>query len=1220
MISHFGKTVFAAICIGLWATGAWAANPAPAGPVTLNGNPTPSWATIQEGVDAATPGDTVNVAAGTYTGNVTITKAGLKIHGANVGIHAAVGTHPTATVGTRDDPGTETVITGTVAPLAAGIVLDGLKFEHDTDRNITAHAGATNVDGFTIRNCIFDWTVGDWPGYHTGHLELHGNYTNFTFEFNRLVADSLSSAILLQRNGDIGAYDYDGLTCQYNYISTYYEAIMWLAGPSLDNGVIKGNEISGDLDLGLTQLGACTFNIGEAGDLQFVDNEIHHVWHTVAQLGIDGGRIANNTWRDMAPYDDPEAPNYDGSASIMLWGGQWSTTVSTDVEITGNTFMYNSDVNGSDRPMAGIRLCPTKADGTTGTIDATTIHVHKNYFINLGSHDDSKAVRNDADPTKVLAATHNWWDTIRADQIADFIEGAANVTPYLFAPRGDLFVDDTAMGATVTQTIPYSDGTTTSPLVLACGFSMTNTETRPVVMGATGFATLQAALTGSLPGETIHIAAGTYNPVSTGWTLDQSLRLVGPQVGVDPTAGGARASEAVLNGSLSVDAGVPRTILGGLSTVYDAAFTTSVDLGADAKSVTLYQTILDCAVEPFSAVPSSSSGVVTSSSGMSDLTVYQNRFTGYRYAVTLNAAASDVVIDDNSFVTCLEALVAEGTTGLKIIDNEIEATAGLKFLAPATSNIGVVLTGNDFAGYPAKSFYDDWPADTEPADSFYWYVNLPDGQINGAEGHLNGRDNSFEGVAVAAMTGPEYVALQDMVLDRHDNGSYGLLVLADVGLVTASINPCDPDTYIDLSATVSPPTAGLTVSFSVVGGAPAGGAGEPAGNAVTNSSGVATLVNYKAAMRQGTYPIVASHGGSSDTATLTVTGNPGEAFEDIAIVVSGPATATAGVSGTYTYTAQAEDAYGTTWDATADVTAANGWSDSPSADGSWAGNVYTPKKAGPWRVTASLDDASGSTPVTVDHGPATGLIVRGPSSVEPGGTVTFTVFANDDYGNDWDASGALGLALSDAPANGTFAGVVYTAGIAGAVNINATLGALVSDPLNPFNLEVKVGDGNPGDALVFDPVKRAFLLGAQEVGVTGWYTLGNGTAATIKIEVTLDPAISAIASITEFDPDGAGAEVAVPAGATNEFEVRYIHNGTKFTVINQWSTVGGVTKKCEYVSGRRAAATTWITEVAADAALDDGVADGRLAGFYLRTVTVSDTNRIAQYFVESTLP
>lgn len=51
----------------------------------INVGPSGNFKTIQAGVDAASPGDTVNVAFGAYTGNVVIGKSGIIIHGAGAG-------------------------------------------------------------------------------------------------------------------------------------------------------------------------------------------------------------------------------------------------------------------------------------------------------------------------------------------------------------------------------------------------------------------------------------------------------------------------------------------------------------------------------------------------------------------------------------------------------------------------------------------------------------------------------------------------------------------------------------------------------------------------------------------------------------------------------------------------------------------------------------------------------------------------------------------------------------------------------------------------------------------------------------------------------------------------------------------------------------------------------------------------------------------------------
>lgn len=119
-------TLFGGGAASLWAPStalalAWTVTPGSGGACTVGD---PNCATIQAAVTAASPGDTINVAAGTYNERVVVDKT-LTINGAQVGVDA------------RTRPGTsgESVITfacGPVQVIANNVVLNGFSIQDAT--------------------------------------------------------------------------------------------------------------------------------------------------------------------------------------------------------------------------------------------------------------------------------------------------------------------------------------------------------------------------------------------------------------------------------------------------------------------------------------------------------------------------------------------------------------------------------------------------------------------------------------------------------------------------------------------------------------------------------------------------------------------------------------------------------------------------------------------------------------------------------------------------------------------------------------------------------------------------------------------------------------------------------------------------------------------------------------------------------------------------------
>ncbi|MFH1642794.1 MAG: PKD domain-containing protein, partial [Nanoarchaeota archaeon] len=355
---------------------------------------------IQDGINAVAEAGIVNVAAGSYNEMLTIDKP-LNLNGANAGIHPAVGTHPTETVGTR---GPETILTHNfyaIHPQADDITIDGIKFTGAGGRIIDTYADA---DNFHLTNCIFDN-----PSVATtqGVIQFGGgSHTDMLIDFN-----------LFQDKGDHTLYTggvFDRLNIAYNKFNVEGDSIFWTADPLVD-GIIEGNEFDGEID-GVPGTGFNTINIGNAGNIIVRDNWFHDCYYTPIQIGVIGGSIIDNTFEKIYPY-----PSI-GADSIQLWGGQWGTSVSTDVTIENNRISFN-DIPGASDPSHAIRLRPGENPGDPG-VDAANVHINNNIFEDGNIKTDAFVLRNQGSGT--ADAENNWWGTLDSNEISALIQGTVD--------------------------------------------------------------------------------------------------------------------------------------------------------------------------------------------------------------------------------------------------------------------------------------------------------------------------------------------------------------------------------------------------------------------------------------------------------------------------------------------------------------------------------------------------------------------------------------------------------------------------------------------------------------------------------------------------------------------------------------------------------------------------------------------------------------------------
>lgn len=455
----------------------------PTGDDSNPGTEASPFATIQKGIDTVAGSGTVNVLAGTYDEMVTITKS-VTLRGANWGVHPAVGTHPTETVGTR---GSESVIVHAWYAFllqADAITIDGFKFTGEVGgvgQIIRSYADANN---FHLTNCIFD--VARQAPSSGWVLFGDASHNDVLIDFN-LFEDVQGDATLYF--GGLSP-SYDRLRVAYNRFNCGKDSIFWATDTPMVDGIIEGNEFDGTID-GAPGTGLGTINIGKGGNIIIRNDWFHDQQYNPLQVGIIGGSVTNNIFERIYPLAGGPGD------ALQLWGGEWGTAVSTDVVIADNTIRYN-DIAGASYPSHGIRLRPP--EGGPG-IDGSTIHIHLNNFEDGGARSDAYAIRHQGELGTVVDAEYNWW-------------GDASGPYHLTNPDG--------LGGAVSDDVdymPWYATETTTPERQYVTVKVGETEEVRAYSD-----TIQPAIDAALAGDTINVAAGEYDE---NVVIQKSINLFG---------------------------------------------------------------------------------------------------------------------------------------------------------------------------------------------------------------------------------------------------------------------------------------------------------------------------------------------------------------------------------------------------------------------------------------------------------------------------------------------------------------------------------------------------------------------------------------------------------------------------------------------------------------------------------------------------------------------